>query len=136
MAEDNGQNGGDATAELAELEALLSSDSSDKAFKSQDVLNAIRLIILPDEEMEQNAWRYRMPNKRYCVAAASYYRKNLRHNNTDGNKQLMLLLGFFNSIGESRMNQLVRAVIGDAQYKSGNQGSFTGALEKLAGVKK
>lgn len=109
-------------AEIKAKEAFLDTSSFEKAFKTQDVLNAIRLIILQDENFIDNAMRYNIPNRRFAVAAASYYRKCLKHGYTEGIEQLKMQLGLMTAIGEKRMLLLVEAVIGERKFKDNGQG--------------
>lgn len=109
---------------------FLNTDSVDKAFKSQDVLNAIRMIILADEEIMANVMRYSVPDRRFAVAAASYYTKCRKHSDRDGEEELKLLLGLLCSIGNTRINKLVEAVIGEQRGKDGDA-SMRGFQDKI-----
>lgn len=121
---------GKVDKEIQKLEEILSTDSTDKAFRSQEVLSAIRMIILSDPEIMDNAMRYALPDKRYCVAAASLWRKLKKHNYDDGIEQLKLLLGLLCSVKGDRINRLVEAVIGEQKVKA-QSGSFSAASDKI-----
>ena len=124
---------GNKNLSTAELEAYLGDGSIDKAFKSQDVLNAIRMIILQDKEIMENSMRYNLPNRRWCIAAASYVRKCVEHGYNKGIDQVMMQLGFMTSIGGERIKQLVTAVIGEQKWQQGKGNGMIDKIKKLYG---
>ena len=113
--------------EIQQLEAILGEGTIDKALKSQEVMNAIRMLILSDPDIMDNAMRYDIHDRRTCVAAASLYQKHKNHSYNDGVEELMLLLGLFTSIRGKRVNILSDTVIGERKFGQ-NQGE--GLLDK------
>ncbi len=130
--------GGNGHSELTkeQIDALgafvHSPESTDKAFKNQDMLNAIRMIILADPDIMENVFRYNIPDRRFACAAASYHRKCKEHNYNDGINQLMMQLGLMGSIGEARIKHLVQAVIGDREWKDNQNKGFADKFKNWA----
>jgi len=127
------KNNGDEKVTAEQLNAMLGPTSIDNAFANKDVLNAIRMIIMSDEKIMDNVMRYNIPSRRYAVAAASYLRKCDEHDYVKGTDQIKMQLGLMTSIGESRIKDLVTAVIGERKWQEGSDGSG-GLREKMGKI--
>jgi len=130
MKRDNGK--GDTqevTKVLDELnEFIHSPDSTDKAFKSQETFNAIRMMILSDEDIMANLMRYDLPNNRVILAMAGYIQKCKEHNYVEGVMFVMTLCGLLTARKGKRTDRFVDAIIGDRSWKEGQQGG--GMMER------
>jgi len=98
------------TAELDAITAFLGGDTIDKAFGSQDFINALRMLILSDPDIMQMVFRFRVPSRRHAIAQAVLWRQYEDHGYTKGLKQLQLLFGFQSNINDERINALVQAI--------------------------
>lgn len=117
-------------------QAFLDENSINKGFSSQEVLNAIRLLILSDPEILDNSMRYSIPDRQFAVAAASYIRKCEAHGYTDGVKQVKMQLGLMTSIRGQRVDKLVAAIIGEREFASEKPKNAAGILDKIKGMYK
>jgi hypothetical protein len=117
--------------DIEELSAFLGEGSIDKAFKNQDTLNAIRMIILQDPELMDNSMRYKIPSKRFAVAAASYVRKCEEHHYQPGIDQVKMMLGLMTSVGGERINKLVEAIGANKNFQEGRSGGFVDKIKSL-----
>jgi len=129
---DNKGNGKGDLQEVEELEKFIHSpDSTDKAFKSQEAYNAIRMLILSDPEFLDNSMRYELPNNRVILAIAGYYQKCLKHNYMEGMEFVKLLCGLLTSRKGKRVEKLVEAIIGERKWKEGQGAGGQGVMDKL-----
>lgn len=105
-------------AELKELQELLHSpDSTDKAFKSQEVFNAIKMLVLPDDELMENSMRLFLQSNRLILAIAGYYHLCEEHGYESGKKWVRLLCALLTSRKGLRVEQFVDSIIGERKWK-------------------
>ena len=122
-------NGKLSVDEVRELETFVHSpDSTDKAFKSQEAYNAIRMLILSDEKFMDNSMRYELPSNKVILAIAGYYQKCLKHDYMEGMEFIKLLCGLLTSRKGKRVDKLVEAIIGERKWKEGQGGGQGGGL--------
>lgn len=119
--------------ELEKLEqAYLKPDTTDKAVKAQDVLNAIRMIILSDDDAYQMVFRYNMPSQRFCAAAAMAYTVYDEHGDTAMKNYMKLYLGYLRSKGGEAIKDLVQAVTAEKrQEKQGMGDKFSSWVDSI-----
>jgi len=128
----NKDNGNKDKTDLKELEDFVHSpDSTDKAFKTQEAYNAIRMLILSDPEFLDNSMRYELPSNRVILAIAGYYKKCSKHNYTGGMEFIKLLCGLLTSRRGKRVDKLVEAVIGERKWKEGQGAGGGGSWDKV-----
>lgn len=135
---DNGNNGNKgASFELDKLnEFIHSQDSTDKAFKNQDTLNALRLMVLSDPEFLDNAMRYDLPNSRTILAIALSMQKCIKHNYKDGINFYKVLCGLLPSKQGKRIDQMVDAIGGDRRWREGDNKGFMDNMKQWASGQK
>ncbi len=125
-----GENGNDAT----ELEALKhfihSEDSIDKAFKGQDSVNAMRLMVLLDPLFRDNVMRLDLPSYRIILAIAMSMQRCAKHSYKDGIAFYEILCGMMTSRKGKRIDKLIDAIAGERKWKEG-EGGQRGIMEKL-----
>jgi len=126
MTGDNSKND-TGLGEIQQLESILKEGSIDKALKSQDTLNALRMLIMSDPEILDNAMRYDVKDYRSCVAAASLHQKHKKHGFEGGVDELKLLFGLAASIKAKRVNIFSDTVIGERKF---GQGGSEGLLDR------
>jgi hypothetical protein len=128
---DNGN--GNGKLDNSELEALNqfihSGDSTDKAFKSQDTLNALRLMVMSDPEFIDNAMRLDTPSMAFILGLAVSVQQCKAHNFKDGEDFLKLLTSLLPSRHGKRIDQLIAAISGEKQWQQSGQGS--GLMDKI-----
>lgn len=113
-----------AAAEAGSFEELmgrLGKTTIDDAFKDQDMLNALRMIIMSDKDIEQMVMRYNLPSRQFAVAVASLWRKYEAKEYEIGKRQILILLGLMASVGNQRINDLVHAITAEKK-QSGDMG--------------
>jgi hypothetical protein len=119
--------------EKEQLKALLGEGTVDKAFKTTDQMNALRMLIMSDPEILDNAMRYHIRGGyRYVVAMASLIAKCKENNYTQGEEELKLILGFTVSINGEGRKLFSDTIIGERK-NFGNQesGGFQGIADKI-----
>jgi len=125
-------NGKGSPENIKELEEFVHSpESVDKAFKSQEAYNAIRMLILSDPEFLDNSMRYELPNNKVILAIAGYYKKCLKHDYTEGMEFIKLLCGLLTSRKGKRVDKLVEAIIGERKWKEGQSAGGGGTFDKI-----
>ena len=133
MKKDNGNGKGEALeikSELNELKNFIHSDESlDKAFKSNESLNAMRLMVLSDEGIIDNAMRYHIPSYRVMMAIALSVQRCVKHDYTQGIEFYRLLLAMMPARRGHRIDQLIDAISGERRWQQG--GDKPGALNNM-----
>ena len=134
MAGKNGKGDKDKSADVSTAVSQLSEfvhspDSTDKAFKQQGDVNALRLMIMSDDDIIDNAMRYDLPNNRVILAIAGYIQKCVEHNYPEGIEFIKYLCGLLPSRKGRRISLFVDAIIGERKWKEGGQGG--GAFDKV-----
>jgi hypothetical protein len=106
--------------ELKELESFIHSpDSTDKAFKNQEGLNALRLMVLSDPEFLDNAMRYDLPSSRLILAIAFSMQRCKKHGYTGGIEFYKMICALLPAKRGKRIDQLVDAIAGERKWKEG-----------------
>jgi len=112
------------TKELKEYEEFVHTpDSTEKAFRGQDTLNAIRLLVLSDPEFLDNTMRYDLPSSAVILAVALSISRCTQHNYQDGVEFWKLVCGLMTSKRGKRISQLVEAIIGERKWNENQAGS-------------
>lgn len=119
----NGHDNDELTkSELQKLDEFIHSQgSTDKAFATQEQLNAIHMMLLPDGDMKNNTWRYDLPTMKMAFALAVLYAECDNHDFKKGKEFCDLLAGYMVSVKARRMNQFVDGLIGERRWRDGNQ---------------
>jgi len=109
-----------------------SEQSMDKAFKAQDPMNAVRMMILSDEEFLDNAMRYDLPSTRMVLGVSVSIQECNEHGYQGGIDFYKYFCGLLPSKHGKRIGLFVDAIIGERKWKEGSfQGNGGGGLEKV-----
>lgn len=128
----NNGNGQLDDAAIEELKKFIHSpDTTDKAFKNQDTLNAIRLVILSDPDILDNAMRYDIPSNRMILGLAVSLQQCQEHHYAGGENFYKMLLGLMPSRHGKRVDQLIEAIVGERKWKE--QSAQNGIANKIKG---
>lgn len=111
--------------------AVIDDSTTDKAFKQQDTLNALNVLVKLEEEYILNATRLDIPNSAFSIAAADYITKCIAHGYEEGANRLMLQMGLMTSIKGKRIEITKQAIIGDRQFRENTSGK--GLIDKIKG---
>ncbi len=126
----------DIVVKTTDLTPYLGDGALDKAVKDPESTNAMRLLMLQDEEFLNNTFRYNIPNDAYAIAMAAQIVACQEHSFVDGVEQSKIQLGLMASVKGERAEQFVRSIIGNREFtekKGMGGGGVQGFLNKIYG---
>ena len=115
--------------------AIQGADSPTQAFKSQDVVNAMEILMKQDKDFLDNTFRYDVPSGKVALCASIIVQRCTEHDYENGLLWLKYLLGLTASVHGKRVNVFSDTVIGERRWKEGirGQGFFNKAKEWMTG---
>ena len=116
-------NNGHEEVKLEELDKFIHSEgSTDKAFKSQDAANALKLIALRQEGgLPDGAMLVDLPSNRFALGLASAYQGCKEHNYQAGIDYLENLVHCLASVKGKRVGIISDTIIGERRWKQTNE---------------
>ena len=115
-----GNNGSNDNLEIEQIKEFIHSpNSQDNAFKNQEGLNALRLMVLSDPEFLDNAMRYDLPSSKLILAIAFSMQRCKKHGYAAGIEFYKTICALLPSKQGKRIDQLVDAISGEKRWKSG-----------------
>ena len=113
---------GNDSVDVEELKNFIHSQGSvDKAFASQDTVNVLRMMVLSDPNILDNAMRYDIPSLRMVLGLAMSIQECEDHDFQSGVEFFKLLCGLMPSRRGRRIEQLISAIAGQQAWEKREQ---------------
>ena len=121
MTQENKKNGDKAATEdqYANLQSFVSGpDMVDKAFRQQDVVTAVQMLVDPGGDINNLTMRGDFPDAQFLKAAARHLARCRYFHYKEGEEELKFIVAGYPGIKGKRADMLVHAVVGERKQQS------------------
>jgi len=131
MNEPGGNGHIESPQETALKDFIHSPDSTDKALKSGEQLNAMRMMLLMDERFKDNLLRLDFPSSRFILAVSLSMQRCMEHGYTNGMEWLEMICGMLPAKHAKRMEHFIDGMAGERRWREGGGQGQSGLMDKM-----